>query len=235
MSAGVARKPPLTASQIRTLLQPFLHSSDNPVGSRSPCQQTDLLFEQLAIYLDLLIHWNQRTNLTSIQNPEEIVRRHFGESLFLAQHIASRMVNASNLLDFGSGAGFPGLPAKLLCPDWEVTLAESQHKKVSFLREVIRTLKVNCEVWPKRVELWPAQANVTITLRAVDHMSDALRFALQLRPRLVAILTSATLAPELERTTNYSVSIIPVPTRQHQALAVLDRISIGNLDVPRGT
>ncbi len=169
------------------------------------------------------MYWNQRTNLTSIRNPEEIVRRHFGEGLFLADHIALDMVNVSGLLDFGSGAGFPGLPVKLRCPGWKVTLAESQHKKVSFLREVIRELKVDCEVWPSRVEFWPAQANVGITMRAVDRMENAMRVALRFRPPLIAILTSNNRVPNLKRTPGYSDSVVPVPTCPNQVLVVLSR------------
>ena len=218
-----AGKSPLSSSQIRTLLQPFMEISEAAV--KSSCLPTDLLFEQLAVYLDLLIRWSQRTNLTSITDPEEIVRRHFGESLFLAQQIASYMVNVGTILDFGSGAGFPGLPAKLLCPSWPITLAESQHKKVSFLREVIRVLRIDCDVWPNRVEVWPVQTPVAITMRAVDSMTDAIRVALKLRPTLIAILTSARLAPELQQTPAYNATVHPVPTRLHQALVILSRVS----------
>ncbi len=218
-----AGKPPLTPLQIRTLLAPFMQNSHAAVGSS--CLPTDLLFEQLAVYLDLLIRWNGRTNLTSITDPEEMVRRHFGESLFMAQHIASQVIDVAGILDFGSGAGLPGLPAKLFCPQWPVTLAESQHKKVSFLREVIRVLGVKCEVWPNRVELWPAQAPVAITMRAVDHMTDAISVALKLRPTLIAILTSARLAPELQQTPAYHAKVLPVPTRLHQSLVILSRES----------
>src|SRR5216683_702933 len=80
---------------------------------------------------------------TSIRHPAEIVRRHFGESLFAAQHLG----NPDTLLDLGSGAGFPGLPIALLHPEIHVTLAESQNKKATFLREVVRTLNIPVEIW----------------------------------------------------------------------------------------
>src|SRR5260370_9522 len=108
---------------------------------------------------DLLLKWNARTNLTAIRDPEEIVRRHFGESLFAARHLNPTTPDPSpmTLLDFGSGAGFPGLPIALLRPDLQVTLAESQNKKAAFLREAVRTLILpNVEVWDARVEALPA-------------------------------------------------------------------------------
>jgi 16S rRNA (guanine527-N7)-methyltransferase len=126
----------------------------------------------------LLLRWNERTNLTAIREPEEIVRRHFGESLFAAAHLATRLQPAATLLDFGSGAGFPGLPIQLLLPHLRVTLAESQNKKSTFLREVVRTLELPTEVWPARVETMPpARQFDAVTLRAVDHMQSALSAA----------------------------------------------------------
>src|ERR1700716_112541 len=112
--------PTLPESKIAHLLTPYL-----------PEIPTNLL-PQLSLYLDLLLKWNARTNLTAIRDPEEIVRRHFGESLFAARHIDPK---TKTLLDFGSGAGFPGLPIALYRPEIAVTLAESQNKKATFLRE----------------------------------------------------------------------------------------------------
>src|SRR6266436_3195406 len=129
--------PTLSESAIADLLPPYL--PDPPAT----------LVHQLSTYLDLLLKWNARTNLTAIRDPKEIVRRHFGESLFAARHIAPE---TRTLLDFGSGAGFPGLPIALLHPEIQVTLAESQNKKATFLREVVRTLALSTEVWSSRVE-----------------------------------------------------------------------------------
>ena len=134
---------------------------------------------QLSTYLDLLVKWNARTNLTAIREPEEIVRRHFGESLFAGVQIGARVPQDASLLDFGSGAGFPGLPIQLLLPELRVTLAESQGKKASFLREAVRTLGLATEVWAGRVEAMPEVAGAprqfdVVTLRAVDNMEQAM-------------------------------------------------------------
>ena len=131
------------------------------------------LLAQLRIYLDLLLRWNARTNLTAIRDPEQIVVRHFGESLFVAHHLAA---GAGTLLDYGSGAGFPGLPVQLARPELAVTLAESQVKKASFLREVVRTLGLQTEVWAGRAETLDRTFDV-VALRAVDNPTAALRQA----------------------------------------------------------
>ena len=175
--------PTFTEPEIAALLAPYLDPPPN-------------ILPQLSIYLDLLLKWNARTNLTAIRDPEEIVRRHFGESLFAARHLTS---HTPTLLDFGSGAGFPGLPIALLRPDIHVTLAESQNKKATFLREAVRTLAIQTEVWPDRVEAMPTGRQFhTVTLRAVDKMETALPAA---KARILpggqlVVLTTASQAPQ---------------------------------------
>jgi 16S rRNA (guanine527-N7)-methyltransferase len=165
--------PTLTEARIADLLAPYTES----------LSMESALYGRLSQYLDLLLRWNAKTNLTAIREPEEIVRRHFGESLFAARHLASRLAPQAALLDFGSGAGFPGLPIQLLLPGLRVTLAESQGKKASFLREAVRTLGLATEVWSARVESMPTERRFdAVTLRAVDHMQEALAAA---RPRVV--------------------------------------------------
>jgi 16S rRNA (guanine527-N7)-methyltransferase len=156
----------LSASAIATLLTPYF-----PAPSET-------LLEQLSVYLDLLVKWNARTNLSAIREPEEMVRRHFGESLFAAECLAAEISPGTTLLDLGSGAGFPGLPIALAHPALQVTLAESQNKKAAFLREVVRSLGIPVEVWANRVEnLPPTRQFDIITLRAVDNPAQALLLA----------------------------------------------------------
>ena len=110
-------------------------------------------------------------NLTAVRKPEEIVRRHFVESIFAAQQIPKKV---KTLLDFGSGAGFPGIPIAICQPQIGVTLAESQGKKAAFLREAMRTLGLKAEVWAGRVEEMAAERVFdAVTLRAVDRMARA--------------------------------------------------------------
>jgi 16S rRNA (guanine527-N7)-methyltransferase len=155
----------LSSDQIRTLLEPYV-APFATVSLSSP------LIEQVSTYLDLLIRWNARVSLTAIRQPEEIVQRHFGESFFTAGHLAGRLSSGAELLDYGSGPGFPGLPIQMLLPGIRVTVAESQAKKVAFLREVIRTLGLQSEVWPRRVEEMPADRRFdAVTMRAVEEMA----------------------------------------------------------------
>ncbi|MBB5318511.1 16S rRNA (guanine(527)-N(7))-methyltransferase RsmG [Tunturibacter empetritectus] len=175
--------PTLSEAEIASLLTPYLPDAAPLVLSRT-------VLSRLAVYLELLLKWNARTNLTAIRDPEEIVRRHFGESLFAGQHLAP---GANTLLDFGSGAGFPGLPIAILHPEIAVTLAESQNKKATFLREVVRTLAIPVEIWAARVETMPeARQFHTITLRAVDNMASALAAAAPRATNDLLLLAGAT-------------------------------------------
>jgi len=133
------------------------------------------LAERFERYLSLLLKWNARTNLTAVREPDEIVRRHFAESIFAARRVPREV---KTLLDFGSGAGLPGIPIAICRPEITVTLAESQGKKASFLREAVRTLALKAEVWAGRVEAMPKERVFeAVTLRAVDRMPAACRTA----------------------------------------------------------
>jgi 16S rRNA (guanine527-N7)-methyltransferase len=132
-------------SRIAALLAPFLGGALNHAQ-----------LSQFSTYLDLLLRWNARINLTAVRHPEQIVARHFGESLFTARSLYSdgwQLTTDNWLLDVGSGAGFPGLPIKLWAPALRLTLIESQHRKATFLREVIRALALpNADVFSGRAE-----------------------------------------------------------------------------------
>ena len=97
-------------------------------------------YKQFDDYLDLLLRWNQRLNLTAIKEPRQVIQRHFVESAFTAQHLPTGI---ASLLDYGSGAGFPGIPIAICRPEIHVTLAEAQGRKASFPREALRVLGVH--------------------------------------------------------------------------------------------
>jgi 16S rRNA (guanine527-N7)-methyltransferase len=92
---------------------------------------------QIQQYMKILLAWNEKINLTAIRDPLEILHRHFCESMYAAVAIP---VENGRLADVGSGAGFPGLPLKIIRPDLQVFLIESNLKKATFLAEVIREL-----------------------------------------------------------------------------------------------
>ena len=143
---------------------------------------------QFETYCGLLLRWNARTNLTAIRDKEGILRRHFVESIAAARSLPAV---TGTLLDFGSGAGFPGIPIALCQPSLQVTLAESQGKKAAFLREAIRTLGIEVPVYSGRAETIGKAFDVVI-LRAVDKMEAAIPLAASLVSpgKWLAILTT---------------------------------------------
>jgi 16S rRNA (guanine527-N7)-methyltransferase len=147
--------------------------------------------EKFSQYFTLLERWNSKLNLTGIRAPEEALHRHFVECIFCAQHLPPGI---ATLLDYGSGAGFPGIPIALCRPEIRVTLAESQGKKASFLREVVRSLGISAEVYPGRVEeMVPSRDFDAVALRAVDSMQEAIsKAAIRVNPRgWLVLLASA--------------------------------------------
>jgi 16S rRNA (guanine527-N7)-methyltransferase len=130
--------------------------------------------EQLRAYLHLLLRWNSRLNLTAVREPSDIIHRHLVECIQCAQSLPP----ASTLLDFGSGAGLPGIPIAIGRSDILVTLGESQGKKAAFLREAVRVLSLPSEVYDGRIENMPrSRVFDVVTLRAVDKMAEACRAA----------------------------------------------------------
>ena len=105
---------------------------------------------QIQQYIRILLTWNEKINLTAIRDPLEILYRHFCESMYAADAVP---LEKGRLADVGSGAGFPGLPLKILRPDLQVFLVESNIKKVTFLAEVIRELGLTgAQVLSRRYE-----------------------------------------------------------------------------------
>src|SRR5437588_9487666 len=102
-------------------------------------QLSEHQFEQLLRYCQELLEWNTRINLTAITNPEEVWLKHFLDSLSLLLAYDQPQIR---LLDIGSGAGFPGLPLKIVRPEWQVTLLEATNKKVTFLRHMLEVLRL---------------------------------------------------------------------------------------------
>lgn len=131
---------------------------------------------QFADYLALLLRWNSHLNLTAIRDSDGILSRHFVESIAAAVALPSGL---TTLLDFGSGAGLPGIPIAICRPEIAVTLAESQNKKAAFLQEAVRTLGLEVRIHPGRAEILAARFGC-VTLRAVDKMESAVAGAAKL-------------------------------------------------------
>ncbi len=156
----------LRVDEIRELLLPYVAT---PVSVE--------MAVKIQQYLAVFAVWSDRISLSTVKAPEEVVQRHFGEGLALADALPA----FSSLLDLGSGAGFPGLPIALSRPGTQVVLAESQKRKASFLQEASGAMEVPVSVWAARAEtLLSATSFDVVTLRAVDHMQAALSVAVEL-------------------------------------------------------
>ena len=95
--------------------------------------------QQIQQYITVLLKWNDKINLTAIRDPREILYRHFCESMYATVAVP---VENGRLADVGSGAGFPGIPLKIIRPDLQTFLIESNMKKATFLAEVLRTIEL---------------------------------------------------------------------------------------------
>lgn len=227
----------MDTARIAELLQPFLRDpNDQRPATNDLCQH-------ISTYIDLLSRWNARINLTAVRDPEEIVTRHFGESLFAARHLFPRSSSASSaakdvdlapsnderrktndLIDIGSGAGFPGLPIKLWLPRLHLTLIESNQKKVTFLRELIRTLTLtDVDVFSGRADTFSSTAAV-VTLRAVERFDAALPVASRLvspHGRLALLIGQAQVPRTHDLTPGFHwQDPIPVPSSSARVLLI---------------
>lgn len=100
---------------------------------------SELQIQQFYKYMNLLIEWNKKINLTAITEPKEIILKHFIDSLMIINKIPEK----TKIADIGSGAGFPGIPIKILRPNTEIYLIDSLNKRIKFLNEVINENKLN--------------------------------------------------------------------------------------------
>ena len=237
----------MDTNRIAELLQPFLTDSSHLIKSRhliKPChseRSEESVFggqatlsqpqlENISTYIDLLLRWNARVNLTAIRQPEEIVTRHFGESLFAARHLFPKPPNSTqSVIDLGSGAGFPGLPIKIWKPEIHLTLIESNQKKATFLREVIRALTLmNINIFAGRAEQYPSPSVDVVTLRAVERFESILPVAISFvapQGRLALLISKAQLATAQKHTANFTwKSPIPIPLSSNRILAVGIRV-----------
>ncbi len=243
----------MDSARIAELLQPFVNTAAHSERSGESAVLVAAQLENISTYIDLLLRWNARINLTAIHQPEEIVTRHFGESLFAARHLfpakaawvqalkpALNEVEAvvqsegdstsTRLIDVGSGAGFPGIPIKIWAPHIDLTLIESNQKKATFLREVARSLTLtNINVFHGRAEDYPNPPGEVVTLRAVERFENVLPTAARLvvpGGRLALLISEAQLARAQDLTPSFAwPAPLPVPLSLRRVLAIAARES----------
>lgn len=158
--------------------------------SISPTQVSQCL--ELA---DLLIRWNKKINLTSITEPSEVITKHILDSLSLLQH-----VKGDNILDVGTGAGFPGLPLAIMLPDMQFTLLDSNRKKITFIQHVTAKLGLkNVQATHSRIQdLSKARPFSSITARAFADLNDLLKWLPEVYNANTQILAMKGKVPESE-------------------------------------
>lgn len=105
---------------------------------------------QFQRYMELLVEWNQKMNLTAITDPEGVTVKHFYDSLLLLKTV--ELPEGASLIDVGTGAGFPGIPVAIARPDVKLTLLDSLNKRLVFLAEVCRELGIEAEIRHARAE-----------------------------------------------------------------------------------
>ncbi len=124
-------------------------------------------------YMNLLIEWNKKINLTSIEEPQEIILKHFIDSLTINSYIEDNQT----LVDVGTGAGFPGIPIKIYRPNVKIVLVDSLNKRINFLNEVIKELNLkDIETVHSRVEDFGKNSKYResfdiVTARAVSNLA----------------------------------------------------------------
>jgi 16S rRNA (guanine527-N7)-methyltransferase len=177
-------------------------------------------------YLSLFVRWNKKLNLSSVREEERIISRHLIESIAVEQCLP---LEIATLLDFGSGAGLPGIPIALCRPRIAVTLAESQVKKAAFLQEAVRVLGITARVHAERAEAL-IEVFDCVVLRAVEKMPKAVAAAVKLvSPQgWLALMTTNSRLAELRAAADEQFLWAPsvlLPGGDSRILALGQRIS----------
>ena len=185
---------------------------EDPRLSLKADSPSELISSQLVSYLDLLVKWNEKINLTSEKTSSEILHRHIFDSLQYARVISPN----DNIMDIGSGAGFPGIPLKIVYPRLVLTLVESQRKRCSFLEAVVFNLALNnTRVVNERAERILLKPRVgVVILRAVSDIKTCLDLAVSFLVKGGKVVLKK--APEIN-----NAVVLP-----HEEFSLIDEIEV---------
>lgn len=106
--------------------------------------------EKFRVYAQRLVEWNRKINLTAVTDPEGIAAKHFFDSVLLLKY--ADIGHGETVIDIGTGAGFPGVPLKIMRPDLKLTLLDSLQKRLTFLKELLEELDVSAKLVHARAE-----------------------------------------------------------------------------------
>lgn len=184
------------------------------------------LFSSIRSYIEILLLWNLKISLTSVEDPEEIARFHFGESFFANSVLP---LQSGRLSDVGSGAGFPGIPIKMLSPDLSLFLIESNTKKSAFLNEVLRKVDLRpATVLNARMEDSVATGTLFdfVTARAVGDHDGLLKWAgRHLAPTgRILLFVGSSDADRISRGVRWSWTAKKIPNAKQRVLLIGTRI-----------
>lgn len=129
-----------------TDIRETLTSQAKELGMKVTPEQAQLF----QTYMELLLEWNEKINLTTITEPDQVVEKHFLDSMTLL--LWKKLKQGAKVIDVGTGAGFPGIPLKILRPDVDLTLLDGTMKRLNFLGEVCTALKLSARRVHKRAE-----------------------------------------------------------------------------------
>lgn len=180
--------------------------------------------QKFDVYYNLLVEWNNKFNLTSITERDKVDLLHFKDSIIIKDFIGK----GSKLLDVGSGAGFPGVPLKIVREDLNVTLLDSVNKKVTFLNELISKLELTgIEAIHKRIEdLDKTQKFDVVTSRAVAPLNVLCEYCLPFvkQDGIMIAYKSADIDKELDEAKN-AIGLLGGKVDQIKEIALNDEIT----------
>lgn len=202
---------------------------------------TDKKYDKFVVFYELLVEWNEKINLTSITNFEDVFMKHFYDSLCLVKGVK---LNKQRLLDVGSGAGFPSIPLKIIYDDLDITIIDSLNKRIKFLDVLTKLLNLDVRLIHGRVEEHKFRNHYdVVTARAVSKLQVLTELCLpftKVGGKFVAFKGPKHIE-ELENSKNaikllggkYNKTIMYDVDNQSRALIIIDKIESTDKLYPR--